>query len=74
MKLIWILWSILAFKEATADVGGHDLFTSLAQLEVLWHNDKSAVAIMEQAIKKLDETSQALKEYVLFKRKSNISA
>jgi hypothetical protein len=40
--------------------GGHDLFTSLAQLEVLWHNDRQVVKDMENMIKKLDEVKKSL--------------
>ena len=34
--------------------GGQDLFTSLAQLEVLWHNDIKVVKEMEEAIRKME--------------------
>ena len=64
MKLPFIL-SILFIAKSTiviADVGGHDLFTSLAQLEVLWHNDREMVSVMEDAIGKMESATQALKE------------
>ena len=39
--------------------GGHDLFTSLAQLEVLWHNEIKVVGLMEKIIKKVDAVNGA---------------
>ena len=64
MKLPFLI-SILFIAKSTiviADVGGHDLFTSLAQLEVLWHNDREMVSVMEDAIGKMESATQALKE------------
>ena len=37
-----------------AELGGQDLFTSLAQLEVLWHNDIKVVQQMEEVIRKME--------------------
>ena len=45
-----------------ASVGGHDLFTSLAQLEVLWKNEMTVINTMEDAIRKMETASNALKE------------
>ena len=45
-----------------ASVGGHDLFTSLAQLEVLWKNEMQIINTMEDAIRKMETASNALKE------------
>ena len=45
-----------------ASVGGHDLFTSLAQLEVLWKNEMQIINTMEDAIGKMETASNALKE------------
>ena len=64
MKLPFIL-SFLFIAKTTivfANVGGHDLFTSLAQLEVLWQNDREVVTVMEDAIRKMESATQALKE------------
>ena len=47
---------------ANATVGGHDLFTSLAQLEVLWKNEMQVVNVMENAIEKMEKATNALKE------------
>ena len=41
--------------------GGQDLFTSLAQLEVLWHNDIKVVKQMEEAIRKMETTINTFK-------------
>jgi len=49
---------------ANATVGGHDLFTSLAQLEVLWKNEMQVVDVMENAIKKMESATNILKDYV----------
>lgn len=45
-----------------AAFGGHDLFTSLAQLEVLWHNDREVVKDMEVMIKKMDKAKKSLEK------------
>lgn len=47
--------------QVLGEVGGHDLFTSLAQLEVLWHNEIKVVSLMERIIKKMDSAPSALK-------------
>ena len=44
-----------------AEHGGQDLFTSLAQLEVLWKNDIKVVKEMEEAIRKMETAVTALK-------------
>ena len=41
--------------------GGQDLFTSLSQLEVLWHNDIKVVKQMEEAIRKMETTINTFK-------------
>jgi hypothetical protein len=45
-----------------ADFGGHDLFTSLAQLEVLWKNEREVVEDMKDIIKKLDRAKKSLEQ------------
>merc|ERR1712223_297310 len=55
-----------------ASVGGHDLFTSLAQLEVLWTNEMKVVDLMENAIKKMESASNALKGYVRSHKELNL--
>ena len=46
----------------SAEVGGHDLFTSLAQLEVLWHNELKIVSLMERMVKKIDRAKASLQQ------------
>ena len=41
--------------------GGQDLFTSLAQLEALWQNDKIVVNQMEETITKMEKALGVLK-------------
>ena len=55
-----LLFLNLCVKVSVADVGGHDLFTSLAQLEVLWHNEMEIVKVMKDTIEKLHKASSAL--------------
>ena len=51
----------LQWKTVKAEHGGHDLFTSLAQLEVLWQNDIKVVARMEETIRKMEKTIKTFK-------------
>ena len=44
-----------------AEHGGQDLFTSLAQLEVLWQNERTVVQQMEGTIEKMETALQSLK-------------
>ena len=43
-------------------VGGHDLFTSLAQLEVLWFNELETIKVMERAIINMEKATISLKK------------
>lgn len=54
----------LSLVEVRADFGGHDLFTSLAQLEVLWHNERTVVEDMKQMIEanENENVTKALKK------------
>jgi len=54
-------------ENVRSDFGGHDLFTSLAQLEVLWHNDREVVKEMENTIVKLERAKKSLERQVFFK-------
>lgn len=49
--------------QVKADVGGHDLFTSLAQLEVLWKNEMEIVEVMKTAIAKMEIATEAMNKY-----------
>ena len=44
-----------------AEFGGQDLFTSLAQLEVLWQNERKVVQQMENTIEKMETALLSLK-------------
>jgi len=62
MRRIIILAFLLFFsfnviKATSFGFGGHDLFTSLAQLEVLWKNDRQIVSKMQAAIERRREDS-----------------
>ena len=48
-------------KFTVALFGGQDLFTSLAQLEVLWQNDIKVVKQMTETIDKMEKALGALK-------------
>ena len=43
-------------------VGGHDLFTSLAQLEVLWYNEIEIIKVMERAITNMEKATKSLQK------------
>ena len=60
LSLIAIL-SAFSIKATIADVGGHDLFTSLAQLEVLWKNEMEVIELIKDTIEQIDKASIALK-------------
>ena len=45
-----------------AEFGGQDLFTSLAQLEVLWQNERKVVQQMESTIEKMETALHSLKK------------
>ena len=51
----------IAKNLVTAEMGGQDLFTSLAQLEVLWKNEIKVVKQMEETISKMETALGALK-------------
>ena len=61
VTIFCITLAILAFtRPSYAEVGGHDLFTSLAQLEVLWKNEMKVVQVMQDTLEKLDKAKAAL--------------
>ena len=61
MVKFYITFALLAFvKPSYAEVGGHDLFTSLAQLEVLWRNEMKVVQVMQDTLQKLDDAKATL--------------
>ena len=62
MKILILLYIFNFHMKVNADVGGHDLFTSLAQLEVLWKNELEVIKVMEVAITKMEKGIKILKE------------
>lgn len=59
-----IFLSLLDVGFVRAAFGGHDLFTSLAQLEVLWKNDQEVVKEMEKTVVKLERAKKSLQSYI----------
>ncbi len=59
--LFFLIWSLITPPLAKCDFGGHDLFTSLAQLEQLWKNELEIVPKMEKALDVNETVSGALK-------------
>ena len=48
IKVLLLLTALSAtLNSARGAYGGHDLFTSLAQLKVLWHNELEVVDFMK---------------------------
>ena len=62
MRALTCLTGFGLFLIAKAEFGGHDLFTSLAQLEVLWKNDREVVKDMQSMIGKLDRAKKSLEK------------
>ena len=58
-----LLFMVIVKKSniVVAEFGGQDLFTSLAQLEVLWQNERKVVQQMENTIEKMETALQSLK-------------
>ena len=59
-----VLLLAVAVPESSSDFGGHDLFTSLAQLEVLWHNEVEVVQKMRDSLGLEDKMDEALRGYL----------
>ena len=60
-SIIFLLFNLERQHLVLAGYGGQDLFTSLAQLEVLWHNEIKVVKQMEETIQKMETALDALK-------------
>ncbi len=58
---LWLLLPLLSSVDGA--FGGHDVFTSLAQLRQLWRSDRDAVARMELAADNLESMSRVLRRY-----------
>lgn len=60
-----ILFAIaLCLKTANCGFGGHDLFTSLSQLEVLWRNEHEIIKSMQNAIGINENVTNAMQGYI----------
>lgn len=45
---------------SSGEYGGHDLFTSLAELHELWKDDRAVVADIRRAIDNMDAIKESL--------------
>ena len=66
MILKWYIVLILTLHQrvhyANCAFGGHDLFTSLSQLEVLWRNEHEIVRKMEDAMGLDENVTKAMQK------------
>ncbi len=64
--LLPFLLSLLLLRPApsSCEYGGHDLFTSLAQLGELWRDEREVVREMRRAAETLGEMREVLERYV----------
>jgi len=49
------------FQKVNCNYGGHDLFTSLAQLHSLWENEEQFVNKMEVAVENIEAMTLSMK-------------
>ena len=57
-----ILLSLNFVKLGDCAYGGHDLFTSLSQLEELWKNEIKAVEKMKKVVENMDVIKESLQK------------
>ena len=60
----WSKISAADIDHGSNGIGGHDLYTSLAQLETLWRNEINVVKIMEELSQKLENNINIMKDYI----------
>lgn len=61
MRVIGVLITLFSICRINlANYGGHDLFTSLGQLNELWKNEIEVVRNMEKAIQNMDDMKASL--------------
>ena len=58
-RLIALLSLVFNASVTLAAYGGHDLFTSLGQLNELWKNERTVVKDMEDAIVQMDAIKES---------------
>lgn len=64
-KIIYVIvCCVLVLKPCSGEYGGHDLFTSLAQLEVMWRNEREIVPKMRNVIDVNSNLTQPIKKYI----------
>ena len=59
---LFVIICTVLIGTALGNYGGHDLFTSLGQLNELWKNEKEVVKDMEEAIERLGEIKESLEK------------
>ena len=59
-----LLVLICCARLSLAAFGGHDLFTSLGQLNELWKNEKDVVRDMKDTIKRMEEIKDTFEKYI----------
>lgn len=65
MRVIGVLITLFSICRINlANYGGHDLFTSLGQLNELWKNEIEVVRNMEKAIQNMDDMKASLVKYI----------
>ncbi len=55
-------------RPSLCDYGGHDLFTSLAQLGELWRDEREVVRDIRTAMERMEEMKEVLQRYVIGRR------
>jgi hypothetical protein len=53
---------VFLLPSSKCSYGGHDLFTSLGQLNELWKNERAVVADMEEAIGRMEDIKESFKK------------
>ena len=61
-KIFFLPFILPLITIVKSDVGGHDLFTSLAQLEVLWFNELESIKVMERTILNMEKATKSLQK------------
>ena len=61
-KIFFLPFILPLITIVKSDLGGHDLFTSLAQLEVLWFNELESIKVMERAILNMEKATKSLQK------------
>ena len=62
-----LICSCLVCEYASAEAGGHDLFTSLVQLKEMWSNDRDFVKTLKSILPVMESFTDASKRLVFKK-------